>query len=207
MRKTGTALFGLVLVFVVSLGAPATGRGGDLDDNAQGFITSLAEEAVSALTDATKPKKERTERFKKLLREHFAIDTIARWVLGKYWRAATPDEKKEYLDLFEELIIKTYVDRFADYQGEQLKVTKAVTKGSNYAYVYSQIVRPTGGKPLNVGWWVREGSGQFKIIDVTVEGISMSKTQRSEFATFIRQNGGAVGALLDELRRRLKDNA
>ncbi|MGZ9020574.1 MAG: MlaC/ttg2D family ABC transporter substrate-binding protein, partial [Rhodoplanes sp.] len=107
-------------------------------------------------------------------------------------------------DLFEKLIVVTYVDRFSRYSGEQLKVTRTVgDKESGDTIVYSEISRPAG-EPLHVGWRVRKYGSSFKIVDVSVEGVSMGQTQRSEFSSVIRNNGGSLSALLDEMRRRVR---
>ena len=69
--------------------------------------------------------------------------------------------------------------------------------------VYSQINRPAGS-PIDVGWRVRKHDPSFKVVDVYVEGVSMGQTQRSDFASVIRNNGGTVSALLAEMRRRIQ---
>lgn len=68
--------------------------------------------------------------------------------------------------------------------------------------VLSQVNVP-GEQPIDVNWKVRDEKGSFKIIDVTVSGISMSVTQRDEFTAVINQNGGRVQGLIDALRRKV----
>jgi len=167
---------------------------------AETFIVSLAEKAVNALTQEDTPRPEKIRRFRELLHEHFDVKRIGAWVLGRYWPAATEDEKQEYLDLFEQLIISTYVDRFSTYSGETLTVTGAAIKGEE-ALVSSRLKRPAGGEPIDVEWRLQERAGALRIIDVTVEGISMGQTQRSEFASVIRNKGGQVSGLIEELRK------
>ncbi len=167
---------------------------------AETFIVSLAEKAVNALTQEDTPRPEKIRRFRELLHEHFDVKRIGAWVLGRYWPAATEDEKQEYLDLFEQLIISTYVDRFSTYSGETLTVTGAAIKGEE-ALVSSRLNRPAGGEPIDVEWRLQERAGALRIIDVTVEGISMGQTQRSEFASVIRNKGGQVSGLIEELRK------
>jgi phospholipid transport system substrate-binding protein len=176
----------------------------EVQERARSFILDLSDEALSALTNPDVPLQERQSRARVLLNENFAIPTIAQWVLGRYWRVATPEQRQEYLKLFEDLIVVTYVDRFTRYSGEDLKITRVVggDNGSD-AVVFTQISRPQG-KPFDVGWRVRPSEGGMKIVDVYVEGVSMGQTQRSEFASVIQNGGGQVSALLDEMRRRLQ---
>ncbi len=167
---------------------------------AESFIVSMAEKAVKALAQENTTRPEKIRRFRELLHEHFDVNRIGAWVLGRYWPVATEAEKKEYLDLFEQVIISTYVDRFSTYAGETLSVTGATIKGEE-ALVASRLIRPSGGEPINVEWRLQERKGELRIIDVTVEGISMGLTQRSEFASVIHNKGGQVSGLLEELRK------
>jgi phospholipid transport system substrate-binding protein len=182
-------------------------RAGAVGDQARVFIEGLAETAVAALTEPNVARDERERRARTLLTENFAVPTIGQWVLGRYWRVATPAERQEYMKLFEDLIVVTYVNRFNQYSGEKLVVTRTTDSDEGGdVIVYSEIARP-GGSPIEVGWRVRTKDGSNKIVDVYVEGISMGQTQRSEFGSIIQNNGGSVAALLDEMRRRLGRSA
>ncbi|MCP5373241.1 MAG: ABC transporter substrate-binding protein [Hyphomicrobiales bacterium] len=196
-------LGGLLGVSVLAATAAAVPPAAAGEERARQFIEGMAERAVKALTVPDISRQEREKRFRSLLHEAFAVEIIGRWVLGRHWREATAEQRKEYLALFEDLIVATYVDRFKRYSGESLTVFKTVPHGSKDVLVFSRILRPTGGEPVDVTWRVRVFDGQFKIIDVMVEGVSMGQTQRSEFASVIRKNGDGVDGLLSELRKRL----
>ena len=192
-----------VVVVLAVLIAPARATDDHTQAKAREFIEGLADQAVQALTNASVPREEREKRARVLLRENFAVPTIAQWVLGRYWRVATPAEQQEYLSLFEDLIVVTYVDRFTRYSGERLRVTRSVGMGeTGDVNVFSDITNP-GGSPIDIGWRVRTRDGSMKVVDVSVEGVSMGQTQRSEFASIIQNNGGQVAGLLAEMRQRL----
>ncbi len=194
------AAFGVVAA--VSL-APRPLKADAEGDKARAFIEGLATTAVAALTEPNVAPEERQRRAAALLRDNFALPTIGQWVLGRYWRVATPDERREYMKLFEELIVSTYINRFNQYSGEKLVVTRTMNSDDGGdVMVYSEIARP-GGAPVEVDWRVRNKDGTNKIVDVYVEGISMGQTQRSEFGSIIQNNGGSIAALLDEMRRRV----
>ena len=185
-------------------------RADEFAEGAQRFIESLADRTIAALTVPDLPRPRRVARFRALFNDHFAVQAIAQWVLGRYWRQATAAERTEFLALFEDLLVATYVDRFARYAGMRLSVTRTVAKETRDAIVYSQIIGRDGKTTLSVDWRVRvdwrarTGAGQYKITDVMVKGVSISQTQRSEFASVIRENGGKVEGLLAELRKRVK---
>lgn len=188
--------------------APAFAADPQAGAKAEAFVESLADDAIAALTTAGASREQRENRARELLARYFAVDTIGRWVLGRYWQQATPTQQTDYLTLFEDLIVTTYVDRFSRYSGERLTVSRSlVDEASGDVLVYSDITRPAGGQPVEVGWRVRARDGTMKIVDVYVEGVSLGQTQRSEFASVIRNTGGKVAGLLDEMRRRVKRQA
>ena len=123
-------------------------------EKAEAFISGLADQAIEAMTMPDVSKSDRIKRFKVLLNENFAIKTIARYVIGRYWKRATKVQKEEYLSLFQEMLATTYVNRFAEYAGENLKVIKSTVSSDKDAIVHSQIVRD-GTQPVNVDWQVR----------------------------------------------------
>lgn len=176
-----------------------------MDNAAEDFIKGLADEAVKALTDKGVTRDERIERFHELFGSNFDVPFIGRWVLGRYWKKASDAEKEEYLKLFKDYVVVSYVERFDQYSGEQIEVVKTVTDPGKDSIVYSEIRRPAGGDPIRVNWRVRNKSDIYKIIDVHVEGISMSQSQRKEFTSVIRSNGGKVSGLNKVLREKLEN--
>ena len=200
--------FGIFICGIMLAGAIQTPAwSNDAGSRASQFIEGLADKAIGALTEENVPRDKRIGRFRELLKEHFAVATIGRWVLGRYWNRASEAEREEYLELFEDLIVVSYVDRFTTYSGESLKVDKSVPATGNDLLVVTSITRPDATESVEVSWRVREHGGSFKIVDVIVAGVSMGQTQRSEFASVIRRNGGTIRGLLDKLREDLKKGA
>jgi len=195
-------LTALLAATCLLLTKPATVKADEFTDGAVKFIETLADDAVQSLTAQNLEKKERIKRFRILLNQNFAVDAIGRWVLGRYWRKATKEEQAEYAVLFEDLIVATYVNRFEEFSGETLKVIKAISQNGKDAIVKSEIIRPAGQPPVRVDWRVRSPNGAYKIVDVLVEGVSMSQTQRSEFSSVIKREGGEIAGLLTALRQK-----
>lgn len=172
------------------------------------FVSDLGARAINVLVEPNLGREQQAERFNQLLNEGFDVPYIGRFVLGRNWQAATEAERQEYLALFEKLIVRVYTDRFAQYSNrnldpsQTLKITGQRDEGENDAIVSSQINRPDG-PPVGVDWRVRQRDGGFKIIDVAVEGVSMSVTQRNEFSSVIQRGGGRIEALLQALRQRV----
>lgn len=196
-----------LLAFAGWAAVPAPAQADPRSEAAARFVQDLGARAVEILVTPDLRRQETEDRFRALLNEGFDVSYIGRFVLGRYWRSATPEQRQEYLTLFERLIVKVYADRFSEYSGqgldsrETLRILGHRPEGEHDAIVQSQIVRPDG-PPVAVEWRVRERNGQNRIIDVAVEGVSMSVTQRNEFASVIQRGGGSMDALLNALRQR-----
>ncbi|PCJ03232.1 MAG: toluene tolerance protein [Alphaproteobacteria bacterium] len=171
-----------------------------LEDGAINFVSKLAKKGIGILENEDVQKEQREKDFRKLLHNNFDMKTIARFSLGRYWKVSSKTEKKEYLNLFENMIINVYSKRFSEYNGQTVKVSTARLTGKADALVSSSIV-PESGPRIHVDWRIRKKkNGQFKVIDIIVEGVSMSLTQRSDFASVIQRGGGKVEVLLAHLR-------
>lgn len=166
------------------------------------FIAGLGDRAVSALTGPDLTRQEREVRFRELLDTHFDVPAIGKFVLGRYWRVATEEERQEFLQLFEELLVKSYARRFAEYSGERFEVRNVRQEQDGQALVQSMVIRP-GAENIRVDWRLRSENSDFRILDVIVEGLSMAVTQRDEFASVIQSKGGKVAGLLDVLRQKV----
>lgn len=193
----GLAVSALLALHILSSAAHA-----GIDEGADKFVRSLAEKAIQSLTGADVARPERVRRFRVMFKENFAVRSIGKFVLGRHWRRASDDEKREYFQLFEDLMVVTYVDRFQRYAGEALKVTKARADTDTIATVFSEIERPGGAQPIRVDWRVGTNGTIYKVLDVVVEGTSMSNTLRSDFGSIVRREGGRVSGLLVKLREK-----
>lgn len=193
---------GLILLAICGWTVQSTSASADgAVPEAQAAVRALGEDALSVLREGLN-EQQLTERFRTMLNRGFDVPFIARFVLGRYWRVATPAQREEYVRLFEELIVQTYVDRFQTYSGETFEVQSARQEGRDI-FVQSRIMRPGDAPPIKVDWRVRERDASYKIIDVVVEGVSMAITQRNEFASVIQRKGGRIEGLLEELREKV----
>lgn len=168
------------------------------------LIKALGDSAISTLTSHEISEAERKARFEEIFNKSFAVESIAQFVLGPYGRRATPQEKAEFLTLFKKTISDIYSARFKNYDKETFVVSHARSMGKKGVRVFSEIIR-AGAPPVAVEWKVYEDKkGTLKIFDVIVERISMSTTQKSEFASIIQKNGGTVAGLNRALREKFK---
>ena len=175
-------------------------------DGPSKFISLLAERAMAILAEKDVSNEKRHKKFRKLFNEAFAAKGIGKFVLGRHWRAATLDERAEYLVLFEDQIVNTWADRFSDYSGNQFEVKSSkpvnpLSPNKNVAFVESTFwMDPQSA--IQVDWRVASNNTVYKITDIYVEGVSLANTYRAEFASAIRRAGGTVEGLLQVMRDR-----
>ncbi|MBT4932496.1 MAG: ABC transporter substrate-binding protein [Rhodospirillaceae bacterium] len=198
-------LISFLPAFIVLAGlsfSPHPALSASFEEEATTFVQELAEKAIRELTDKETPRIERIERFRAYFNDHFAVSGIGKWILGRHWRKASEAERAEYLKLFEDLMVVSYVDRFAAYVGEPLHIHKATLLDEKNVTVFSDIHQKDGVSAVRVDWRVARKDELFKVVDVIVEGTSMSNTLRSDFGSIIRQRGGKVAGLLEALREK-----
>ncbi len=149
---------------------------------------------------------QRSEKFREMLKSHFDLPTIAHYVIGRNnWNAASADQKQEYMKLFEELIVKSYGDRFTLYTGEGFRVTGVHAESEKDTRVTSEITHPDGSEPTTIEWRIHHKDDKMGIIDVVVEGVSLSVTQQQEYASITQRDGGKLDGLLTRMRQQLQD--
>jgi phospholipid transport system substrate-binding protein len=166
------------------------------------FINTLGERAIQVLAPSVSPA-QRLARFRELFSTEFDVPGIGRFVLGRYWRTATPQEQHEFLQMFQEYVARAYSARFGAFGGEPFRVTGTRPSGAE-TVVSSEIVMASG--PIGLDWYLVDNGGRYKITDVYIAGISMKVTQRDEFAAVIQRSGGQMEGLLSQLREKLAAN-
>lgn len=200
LRRTflqGISLFALALA---TLPHPALA---DTGQDAQAFIQRLAQTAIDTVADRRLSDTERDDRFRRLFVSSFDIPDIGRFVLARYWRTASASQQQEFLKLFEEITVLTWAQRFKDYNGETLQTLGATKDGERGWVVDSRILR-NQGQPISVQWRLRQADdGSFRILDITVDGVSMAITYRSDYSSAIQSNGGQLDSLLSAMRNKI----
>ncbi|MEO3428623.1 ABC transporter substrate-binding protein [Pelagibius sp. CAU 1746] len=175
---------------------------------AASFLEELQEKAASRLGDASISDQEKEEHFRKLFNENFDVPAIGRFVIGRYWRAASPDDQQAFLAVFEDAMVQRFLPLLAENSSERFKIGNVTmdARNDNMVLIDSRIDRPEG-EPYKVSWRVRETDGDFKILDIVAEGVSMAITLRSEYGTVLKNNGGKLPPLTEALREKVAAGA
>ena len=200
-RPTRRALLALVaaLPFAQPFAAAAQMDPG----RATNFIQTTGNSLVAALNNTGMPLPQRRERVAGILRQAVDIEGTGRFILGRWWRVASPAEQQEYLRLFEETLIRNLAARFGEYQGVRFSLGRSQQRTEDDALVTTIVERPNSA-PINLDWRVADVGGQPRIVDLVAEGTSLRLTQRSEYSAVIQRGGNQVSALLAAMRTQLQ---
>lgn len=187
----------------IVLGAPPAVRA-DAKDDGKALVQRMADEVVTILANHGMDRAAKEAKFRQILGRNFDVATIGAWVMGAPWRTATPAQRGEYLKLFETYIVKVYTGQLSTYSGEKVIVTGADADGAGVE-VTSRITDPKNDRTVEVRWRLRPAGKQLKVRDVVIENISMSQTQRREFAAVYQQRGRSVDGLIAALREKIAE--
>jgi phospholipid transport system substrate-binding protein len=120
---------------------------------------------------------------------HVDFEEATRLAVGRSWREATPEQRKKLVQEFRSMLVRTYSNALEGYQGQEMKVLPSRVKpGETDATVRNQFTR-AGGKPVPIDYQMRKTGSGWKIYDISVEGISLVLTYRSEFDQVVKQQG------------------
>jgi phospholipid transport system substrate-binding protein len=166
-------------------------------------VLRMAQEAMAVLSDASLSEDQRAEKLRHMMAQDIDIPPIARFVLGRYWRGATERQREVYVAAYSDYILSTYAAKIGGGGAavDRFDVIRTQVHGTKDFLVHCVVGR-AGGEPLRVVWRLRQRDGRYRIIDLMVGGVSLVQTQRQEFVSFIRANGGSVDKLIAELRQR-----
>jgi phospholipid transport system substrate-binding protein len=167
-----------------------------------GFVRDLGDRVLEVLKRQDLDKAGKLAALEALLEEATDLDLIARLVLGRYWREATPEQRQRYLELFRALLRRAIAERLDRYTGQTFEVTEGQPVDDRDTLVRTLVHRPEGGQPYVVDWRVRRSDGRLLVIDVVAEGVSLLLTQRSEVAEIAGQKG--IDGLLQVMEERLR---
>ncbi len=173
----------LLLLLPGAQQASATTKAGAIQ-----HIQLLGEQAFGAVQRSDMSLEKREAILADILSRGFALPLIARFVLGRYWRRATPEQRDSYVELFGAFVIKSYSRHIGGFAGSSFDIVGAEAIGKSDILVTTNLRRKSGPS-FKAGWRVRLIDGKHKIIDVMVEGISMAVSQRQEFAAVLKRDG------------------
>jgi len=164
------------------------------------FISEIVAEAKQILV-ATNTKEYKTNKLSEMALKTVDIKGIAFYTIGKYKKKIKDDQLDEYLDLFEKYFLKTFTSRLTDYSDPKIDVISADVLGPKYTLVKSVLLGTDKKPEVNIEWRVYTKNPEKPLIrDLIIEGLSLARTQKEEFASVIETNNGDVSKLFITLK-------
>jgi phospholipid transport system substrate-binding protein len=197
MLRIISALF-LVVFFSTPLVAAST----PMD-----HVKANVDDAISILTDPTYKGEDNKQRQQKMLvqvgENLFDFDDVTRLAVGKHWKSFTNEERREFRDLFSQLLQKIYMDKIQAYNGEPVIFAKETILSPTKAKVDTHIILNDKEVPLD--YMLRLRNDQWRVYDVIVEGVSLVKNYRSQFSSILSKNPPSV--LLEQVRKKIEQSS
>jgi phospholipid transport system substrate-binding protein len=136
----------------------------------------------------------------KIVLPNFDFELMSRWVLGRAWQQASPEQRRRFTDEFRTLLVRTYAKALLEYANEEVRVLPQPGAAEGNDTTVKTEVRLKAGQPIQINYSMHLGNDAWKVYDVTVDGVSLVTNYRGTFATQIRDSG--LDAVIADLRQR-----
>ena len=164
------------------------------------FIAEIVDEAKKILV-ATNTKEVKEKKLTEIALKTADIKGIGFYTLGKYRKGLTEEQLKKYSELFEKYFLKTFVSRLSDYSDPKIEVLSAEVLNPKYTMVKSLLLATDKKPEVKIDWRVYTKNPEKPLIrDLIIEGLSLARTQKEEFASVIETNNGDVTKLFIALK-------
>ena len=175
----------------------------DIDNaKAQAFVEGVTKDGIENIINANISQSEKTARFEKLFNNALDTQFIGQFVLGRYWRTATPKQREEFIKAYRDLMTQTWSKRFDEFKGRDFKFLGTTPSNSaNQVFVNSEVPMPEG-QPAKVVWRVKQDGNNFKIVDIIIENVSLAITARNEYSAYIKKAPNGVDDLIKDLQQK-----
>ena len=164
------------------------------------FIEEVVLEAKKILVE-TNSKETKEKELSKIALKVADIKGIGFYTLGSYRKELSEEQLKEYERLFEKYFLKSFTSRLSDYSDPKIEVISAEVKNEKYTIVKSLLLATDKKPEVKIDWRVYTKNPDKPLIrDLIVEGLSLARTQKEEFASVIQTNNGDVTKLFEALK-------
>tara|TARA_B100000161_G_scaffold264129_1_gene236772 strand:+ start:118 stop:714 length:597 start_codon:yes stop_codon:yes gene_type:complete len=165
------------------------------------FISELVTEAINVLSDKSLSEEKKTNVIALIAKENVDIKALGYYTLGSVRKSLHQSVLEEYNNVFEKYFLKSLTSRLSEYSDQTFEVTGSEQKSANYTIVFSNVRGETKSPEIKVNWRVYTKNPNKPLIrDLIVEGLSLAKTQKEEFASILNSNNNDVAKLLDRLK-------
>lgn len=196
MKKILSMAAALLVIFTTTARADINAA------TAEKFIRNVTTQGIEEIINSDVPMAEKDARFATLFNEYLDLNFIGRFVLGRYWKTATPKQRTEFISVYRQLNIKTWSKRFDEFKGKKFIFNGTSPSNSANQIFVNTSVPMDQGAPAKVIWRIKDTNGQLKIVDIIIENVSLAITARNEYTSYIKKSPNGVQDLIDDLRKK-----
>ena len=169
--------------------------------NPKEFVDELVNDAISNLSDKNLSKNEKADFIKKIALENVDIGALGLYTLGELRKSSNEDDIKMYQKSFEKYFLKSLTSRLTDYSSSKFEVVGEEKKSATYTIVSSKVLPVDGNSPeIKIDWRIYTKNQDKPLIrDLIVEGLSLARTQKEEFASILSSNNNDIKILISKL--------
>ena len=191
----------IVAVFVLTLIINSTSFAVTYNSDPKIFITELVEDALKSLGDKSISKEEKKNQIEKIASKNVDIEALSMYTLGSIRKTLDDDTKEKYKNIFRQYFLKSLTSRLTDYSDQKFEVIKAEQKSVSLTIVNSRILESSSQPEIKIDWRVYTKDPSKPLIrDLIVEGLSLARTQKEEFASILNSNNNDINILILKLQ-------
>ena len=166
------------------------------------FVQITVDKASLILNKGINNKEEKILKLRDVAKESVDIKGLGFYTLGVHRKNLTIEQKKIYLNLFEEYFLITFASRLAEYTDPKINVQSQKKLNKNYTIVSSVLVETDQRPEIKIDWRIyTKNPDKLLIRDLIIEGLSLARTQKEEFNSIIQNNDGDIKVLFSNLRQ------
>ena len=200
MKKISSILVIFVLIFKTSFASET------YSSDPKMFVEELVNDAISKLSDVDLRDEEKVLFIEKIALENVDITALGLYTLGDLRKTTEKENLNRYQKSFEKYFLKSLTSRLTDYSSNKFEVISSDKKSSNYTIVKSKIAPSDNQPEIKIDWRIYTKNPEKPLIrDLIVEGLSLARTQKEEFASILNSNNNDINILINKLEEFLKN--
>ena len=168
--------------------------------NPKDFVDELVNEVISKLSDKNISEDQKKNFVKEVAIENVDINALGLYTLGELRKSSTKNEISNYQTSFKKYFLKSLTSRLKDYSSSEFEILGEDKKSVNYTIINSKVSPINGGPEIKIDWRVYTKDPEKPLIrDLIVEGLSLARTQKEEFASILSSNNNDIKILINKL--------
>jgi phospholipid transport system substrate-binding protein len=205
IKVSDMKIHGIISALLLSLFVLVGSRSVIAAEGAADVVRSTSAQVLERLRAEKAQLEENPGKIYELINElvlpHFDFYSMSRFVLGAAWKNASDQQKQEFVEQFKTLLVRTYANALKQYsENEIVYHPEQTSEGSSLVLVRSEVMGATGAGSIPIQYRMHSVDGAWKVVDVSVDGVSLVSTYRGSFASEIRSTG--LDKLIDRLVER-----